>query len=143
MIAAMCVTTVLVLICVGIHYECLRFISERVAGIPGPPRLRLLAVMIGVFIAHTLEVWVFAIGYFALDGRLGVGSLGGELSFGFKDCLYFSSVTYTSLGLGDVYPLGEMRLVAGVEALCGLLMIAWTASFTYLSMVKFWEAHSS
>jgi hypothetical protein len=46
------------------------------------------------------------------------------------------------LGLGDIAPLGPVRLLAGVEALNGLLMIAWTASFTYLSMEKFWSPHA-
>jgi hypothetical protein len=50
-------------------------------------------------------------------------------------------VSYTSLGLGDVYPQGGVRLLTGVEALVGLLMIAWSASFTYLSMEKYWPLH--
>jgi hypothetical protein len=33
-----------------------------------------------------------------------------------------------------------MRLVAGIEALVGLLMIGWTASFTYLDMSRHWPA---
>jgi potassium channel LctB len=39
-------------------------------------------------------------------------------------------VSYTSLGLGDVYPGGSLRLITGVEALNGLLMIARSGSFT-------------
>ena len=141
MITALLVTALLMLVCVAIHYEALRVISAKVADIPVAPRLRLLVVIVGVFVAHTLEVWLFALGYFITDGRFGVGSFGGEFAFEFSDYLYFSSVTYTLLGIGDVYPLGGMRLIAGVEALCGLLMIAWTASYTYLSLPKFWEAH--
>jgi len=57
------------------------------------------------------------------------------------DYVYFSVVTYTSLGFGDVYPVDNMRLVSGVEALTGLLMIAWSASFTYLAMEQFWPLH--
>jgi hypothetical protein len=49
------------------------------------------------------------------------------------------SATTTSLGFGDVYPVGEMRLVAGIETLTGL-MISWTASFTYLEMGRHWLA---
>ena len=50
-------------------------------------------------------------------------------------------VSYTSLGLGDVWPTGVLRLITGLEALNGLILIAWSASFTYLSMEKFWEDH--
>ena len=57
---------------------------------------------------------------------------------GFLDYLYFSSVTYTSLGLGDVFPVGHLRFLTGVEALNGLVLIAWTGAFTYLAMGKMW-----
>jgi hypothetical protein len=65
--------------------------------------------------------------------------LGGEFRDRFATYLYFSAETYTSLGFGDIYPLGEIRMVVGVEALTGLLMIAWTASFTYLEMQRYWD----
>jgi hypothetical protein len=32
-------------------------------------------------------------------------------------------------------------MIAGVEALVGLLMIGWSASFTYLMMERFWPEH--
>ena len=31
-----------------------------------------------------------------------------------------------------------LRLLAGLEALNGMLLIGWTASFTFLSMERFW-----
>jgi hypothetical protein len=37
-----------------------------------------------------------------------------------------------------VYPLANVRLISGVEALVGLQMIGWSASFTDLAMEKFW-----
>ena len=49
--------------------------------------------------------------------------------------LNFSLVTYTSLGYGDIAPLGPARLLAGIESL-----IAWSASFTYLEMQRHWYA---
>lgn len=53
--------------------------------------------------------------------------------------LYFSGETYTTLGLGDIYPTGSLRLVTGIEALTGLLMRSWTGSFTYLEMRRYWQ----
>ena len=55
------------------------------------------------------------------------------------DYVYFSAACYTSLGLGDMYPSGMLRMLTGAEALVGLLMIAWSGSFTYLAMEKFWD----
>jgi hypothetical protein len=53
----------------------------------------------------------------------------------------FSAVTYTSLGLGDYYPTRNLWLIAGVEALNGLVLIGWSASFTYLAMETYWPLH--
>ena len=69
-----------------------------------------------------------------------VGSLAGPAGFSLINCLYFSAETYTSLGFGDLTPVGPVRLLAGVEALNGLLLIGWSASFLYLAMERFWGA---
>jgi hypothetical protein len=49
--------------------------------------------------------------------------LGGALA-SFEDALYFSGVTFTSLGYGDVLLTGRARLLAPVEAMTGLMMFA-------------------
>ena len=67
--------------------------------------------------------------------------LGGFGGLGVTDWLgyfYFSIVSYTSLGLGDVFPTGHLRFITGVEALNGLLLIAWSGSFIYIAMGKLW-----
>jgi hypothetical protein len=46
---------------------------------------------------------------------------------GFKDfllCLYTSVITFTTLGYGDVHPIGYSRIVASVEAGFGIIMTA-------------------
>ena len=45
------------------------------------------------------------------------------------------------VGLGDLYPTEHLRLMAGVAALNGLLLVGWSASFTYLSMQEYWPMH--
>jgi Ion channel len=102
-----------------------------------------MAVVLACFAAHTLEVWLYALGYFIFDDLLGLGSFAGMRDGTFADYVYFSGVTYTSLGFGDISPLGGPRLIAGVEGLNGLLLIGWSASFTYLVMEQFWPLHGS
>lgn len=60
---------------------------------------------------------------------------------GVTDNLYFSLATCTSLGYGEIYPAGGLRLIAGIETVTGLMMIGCSASFTYLTMEKFWGLH--
>jgi hypothetical protein len=40
-----------------------------------------------------------------------------------------------------VAPHGPLRIIASMEALTGFVLIGWSASFTYLSMEKFWDLH--
>lgn len=35
--------------------------------------------------------------------------------------------------------MGPLRLIVGIEALNGLLLITWSASFCYLNMQKDWH----
>jgi len=78
-----------------------------------------------------------------LEHWVGLGGFDGQIALlkDFSEYVYFSTVSYTSLGLGDIYPTGGLRLVTGAEALLGLLLIAWSASFAYLSMVDLWPLH--
>ena len=43
-----------------------------------------------------------------------------------------SAVTFTPVGYGDITPGGPIRVLAGTEALLGLMFITWSASFSYL-----------
>jgi len=48
-----------------------------------------------------------------------------------QSSLYFSAVTYTTTGYGDLVLPNEWRLVGGVEALTGILMCGWSAAFFF------------
>ena len=82
---------------------------------------------------------LFAIFYAYSFRHLGPTELfAGNLQNSFVDFFYFSITTYTTLGIGDVYPLGNMRIVVGLQSLVGLMLIAWTATFKlgYLFKIK-------
>jgi hypothetical protein len=52
-------------------------------------------------------------------------------------------MAYTTLGIGDIEPIGEIRFLAGVEAVTGLVLITWTASFMFVQMQKFWDSNDT
>ncbi|MGY9004545.1 MAG: ion channel [Alphaproteobacteria bacterium] len=141
MLISMALAVVLVTLCVLVHYEVLRLASKMLPSLTIRPRNRILFIMAAAFFAHTIEIWIFGIAYWLSAQHLAIGGLIGQATGGFPEFIYFSTVSYTSLGLGDLYPTGAFRLLTGVEALVGLTMIAWTGSFTYLSMQKFWDLH--
>ncbi|MFV8782190.1 ion channel [Microbulbifer sp. SA54] len=105
---------------------------------------RNLGVLIGVFgalVGHVVEIWMFAFGYYFMYNSPYFGTLTGNFSGTLIDCAYFSFTTYTSLGFGDVEPHGALRFTAGLEALTGLVLITWTASFLFLKMQRYWRQY--
>lgn len=132
------VAVLLVALAVGIHYEALRAVSGLASRGAGPRRRRLVLVILGAIAAHLVEIWVFAIGLYLLSGVESTGAIRGDFAPGFLDYTYFSAVTYTSLGYGDLTPVGPLRLLASLEAITGLVLLAWTASFTFLQMRRLW-----
>ena len=142
MLAVTITSLLLIAVTTLLHYEVLHGLHVGLPQLRIPVRTKLLVVIFGVFVAHVIDIALYAIALFALIHFPSEGSLAGEKAITFLECVYFSAETYTSLGLGDIAPLGPVRLLAGVEALNGLVLIAWSASFTYLSMEKFWPSHS-
>lgn len=127
-------------IAVLIHYEALYRLALWLPKFGIAPRFRVLFGILGAFCAHVLEIWLFAFAYFLLLQWDGMGTLGGNFNGSILDCSYFSFSNYTSLGYGDIEPFGNIRFLSVLEALTGLILIGWTASFMYIEMQKFWVA---
>lgn len=141
MLTAMAATVGLVIATIAMFYEVLRLTSNHLSDLPIPPRARIIVVVLASFAGHTAAVWTYAAAYWIFAVHWDMPSFSGVPVEGFLDCLYFSVVTYTSLGFGDHVPVGHARLIAGVEALNGLMLIGWSASFTYLAMERYWPMH--
>lgn len=138
MLQAILINSFLVAFAVVIHHEALTvlFWIGRKTNVRHN-----VAVLIGVFgalVAHVVEIWMFAVGYYYMYHAPLFGTLGGNFDGTLRDCVYFSFTTYTSLGLGDIEPVGALRFTVGLEALTGLVLITWTASFLFLKMQRYW-----
>jgi uncharacterized membrane protein len=139
MIAAFLLNAALVVIVVLIHFEALNKLSLITPRIPIQHRLRVLIGISGALIAHVIEIFVFAFGYYFMVNQAGFGTLIGRFDKSLMDCVYFSLVNFTTLGFGDIIATGDIRFLAGLEALTGLMLIAWTASFMFVEMEKQWK----
>jgi hypothetical protein len=140
--AAWACATLLVLLTVSIHYEVMSTVSDRI--VPWAQRhfhgRRMIAIAVAALMAgHIAEVWVWALAYIASLNAHGFGALTGDFDGGFNSFLYFSAVCYTSLGDNGIRPEGAVRALAAAETLTGMMMIGWSASFTYLKMEQIWK----
>lgn len=131
------IAMILVGICVLIHYEALHLLQRRTL-VPGNHRWLILGSVLGALIAHVVEIYIFGGGYWLAVQLLEHGELVPEPRDAF-DYVYYSAMVYTTVGFGDVVPQGPLRLITGTEALIGLALITWTASFSYLQMQRVWR----
>lgn len=140
MILTFIINSIIVGIAVLIHFEALNGLSILLPWLNIKPRLRVLVGIFGALFAHIIEIWLFAFAYYFKIRSTYFGTLEGHINNSLMDCSYFSFTTYTSLGFGDIKPTGDIRFMAGLEALTGLVLISWTASFMFLEMQKQWKA---
>ena len=138
MIATMALAAASVIATVLIHYESLSLLLRVSRSRFRNPRTVMLVVIFGVLFSHLIEIALYAGVYWLGDVVIDIGHFVANTQDAVS-YFYFSMESFTSLGMGDVYPLGDLRLIAGVESLNGLLLISWSASFTYLMMERYWK----
>ena len=88
-------------------------------------RLLLVLIFTSVFFLflHIIEIMLWAVMYLQL---VTVDVLNSHL-----EAFYFSIVTFTTLGYGDI-TLGEKwRILSGIEAVNGVLLIGWTTALLF------------
>jgi hypothetical protein len=127
--------------CVLLHYEGLSFLSIVLPMIRIKRRPRILLLIYAVLLLHSFEIGLYAILYYWLMATPGFGTLQGPGAATFADCIYYSTVVFSTLGLGDILPHGPIRMLTAGESLAGFVLITWSASFAFLEMQSFWRRH--
>ncbi|MGB5325980.1 MAG: ion channel [Pseudomonadales bacterium] len=132
------INILIVAMSVIIHYEFLYRITLYIPKMKISHRYRIVFGVFGALIAHTVEIWIFALAYYFMNKADGWGELVGNLDGSVLDCVYFSFTVFTTLGFGDIEATGNMKHLTGIESLTGLVLITWTASFLYFEMQRHW-----
>ena len=90
------------------------------------PQMRLFTRLAAwIVLLHLIEITVWA-AYYVFQGAM------PDL----QTSLYFSAVTYTTTGYGDLVLPPEWRLVGAVEALTGILMCGWSTGFFFAAVSR-------
>jgi len=115
------------------------FVKYR-SGVSDPPRFsrltaRVTSVVMALLLLHLLEVGLWA----ALFQWAGCFP-------DFRTSVYFSLITYATVGYGDVVLNGQYRMLGGIEALVGVLMMSWSTAlligyvhWVYSDLIERWS----
>jgi hypothetical protein len=87
--------------------------------------LRVGRVVLIMYFVAIVEVLVWSAAYLAL------GSVEG-----FEKAIYFSAVTFTTLGYGDVVLDGSRRLLSSLEAINGIIMFGWSTAIVIAALQR-------
>ncbi len=133
--------TVLVVVTVIIHgvgtFSWVSLISRRYADQDGKLRSgKALQILVGtvlvLLILHSIEIVVWAYAYLLLLPSGGLDS--------FEEAVYFSFVTFTTLGYGDITLTQGWRLLSGIEALNGIMLAGWTTALLFAFVQRTWQS---
>jgi Ion channel len=126
MLSNLAVGTAVIVTTILIHTAGLIAITRVMAWLVGALRMHgrrsrvvaVVTVVLGLFAILTIEVWLWATCY------LVVGAFND-----LETALYFSTVTFSTLGFGDVLPASGWRLLSALEAVNGFLVIGWSTAY--------------
>ena len=114
-----------------------RYLLDRLAEVTDRWRLHtnfhVLATTALVLLGlHILEVVLWAAVY--------LQALHPQYPWTFEKTVYFSLVTFTTLGYGDITLAPGLRLLSGIEALNGILLVGWSTALLFAVMQRIWQA---
>ncbi len=98
-----------------------------------PTRLfrSILSTAFVLILLHILEAIFWALLFLALPSRGGLDS--------FHEAMYFSMVTFTTLGYGDITLNADWQLLAGVEGMVGIVVFGLTTAMLFAVIQKCWN----
>ncbi|MFI2810350.1 MULTISPECIES: potassium channel family protein [Microbulbifer] len=98
--------------------------------VPGRPAVVSLTVLL-MFLTSTFEVWIWATAYRMLGAFR-------EL----EPAMYFSMVSFTTLGYGDIVLGEEWRLLSSLQAASGIIIFGWTTAIVIMVVQRLYTKDS-
>ena len=78
----------------------------------------ILIIVLALFTLHGIEIWLYAAVYLIIGA---VQNL--------EAAVYYSTITYASIGFGDTEMARQWRLVGAIEGINGVLLLGWSTAF--------------
>lgn len=134
-------STAMLLLCVGIHGFGLFSLSralraetmierlQRVTPLSFRGAVFTLAIVLALAAIHGVEIWAYALLYIA------IGALPG-----LEDALYYSTISYSTVGYDDAHVPSNWRLLGAFESIAGLILLGWSTAF-FFRMLDRIDAH--
>jgi hypothetical protein len=92
--------------------------AERVNPVSPRGIAATIGIVLGLFLLHGIEIWLYAFLYDLLGAVDGL-----------RNAVYFSTITYGAIGYDDDAMDQSWRLVSAIEGINGIVLIGWSTAF--------------
>lgn len=99
--------------------------TTRLPRRPVTKALAVIAVVMWFFLSICAQCWFWAM------LLIGLGAIGG-----IEEALYFTTVTFTTLGYGDVVLGLDWRLLGAFAATNGTIIVGWTTAMIFVAVQR-------
>jgi hypothetical protein len=135
------ISTLMVVLCVAIHGIGLFSLNRAVRTEAALERLRhidplsprgavfTLVTVIAMLALHGVEIWAFAFIYLATGAVTGL-----------ENALYFSTISYSTVGYNDAHISADWRLLGAFESILGVFLLGWSTAFFFRMLGRI-DAH--
>jgi len=109
-----------------------QYASHEGHWIPGMQWWIFVATASVLLTLHILEILLWSLTYLWLP----------EITYleTFESALYFSLVTFTTLGYGDITLQPVHRILSGIEAMTGIFLFGWSTALFFAVVQRSWRA---
>lgn len=135
MLIQLIISTLMVLLTVAIHGAGLLYLArllrlekrdeqfEHISPISLQGISVTFCVVIALFVLHGIEIWLYAALYLIVDAMPDL-----------QMAVYFSTITYSTIGYDDGGISAAWSLVAAIEGINGVILLGWSTGF-FVSLV--------
>jgi hypothetical protein len=135
------VATLMVIVCVVVHGLGLFSFNRAIRSEASAERLKqvtplslrgglfTLSIVLGLIALHGLEIWLFAAVYLAIGA---IPTL--------EAALYFSTISYSTVGYNDLHIAVHWRLLGAFESILGIILLGWSTAFFFRMLGRI-DAH--
>ena len=79
-----------------------------------------LSIVIALIALHGAEIWLFAVFYLIVGAAPDL-----------EQALYFSTISYSTVGYSDVHVSLDWRLTGAFESILGVILLGWSTAFFF------------
>ena len=88
-----------------------------------------LGIVLALIVLHGMEIWTLALLYLGVDA---IRTL--------EEAIYFSTISYSTVGYSDTHIAKDWRLLGAFESILGMILLGWSTAFFFRMLGRI-DAH--